>query len=130
MPPVTWVGAAHKAKGRLGYRPEAVVVHIMEGTLAGTDAWFNDPRSRVSAHYGIGTDGTIHQYVGEADTAYHAGRRSQPVWKLIKPTPNPNVYTIGIEHEGRGDTPWTAPMYQASAALTSEICNRWAIPVD
>jgi hypothetical protein len=34
-------------------------------------------------------------------------RRYQPTWKLIKDTPNPNFYTIGVEHVGKADTPWS-----------------------
>jgi hypothetical protein len=45
----------------------------MEGTLAATDSWFLTPESQVSAHYGVARDGRIHQYVGESDTAFHAG---------------------------------------------------------
>lgn len=125
-----WIGTPNKEKGRRGYRPEAVVIHIMDGTLEGTDGWFRDPAARVSAHYGVGSAGDAHQYVAEMDTAWHAGRRSEPSWKLIKPGVSPNLYTIGIEHEGRAETPWSTAMLEASARLAVEICNRWSIPVD
>lgn len=116
--------------GRKGYRPEGVVIHIMDGTLTGTDSWFANPASQVSAHYGIGRTGEVHQYVKEEDTAWHAGRVDAPVWSLIKPNINPNLYTIGIEHEGKPDDVWTDAMKQASAALIREICQRWQIPID
>jgi hypothetical protein len=128
--PIAWIGSPHLNKGRGGYRPEAIVVHIMEGTLSGTDAWFNDPTSKVSSHYGIGRNGEVHQYVHEADTAWHAGRRYQPSWKLIRPGVNPNLYTLGIEHEGDGETPWSEAMLASSTELIRDLCNRWAIPVD
>ena len=128
--PIEWIGSLHRTQGRDGARPEAVVIHIMEGTLAGTDAWFNDPVSRVSAHYGIGRFGVIHQYVSESDTAYHAGRVREPSWRLIKPGVNPNSYTVGIEHEGTVYSPWPAALYEASAALVRVICDRWSIPLD
>ena len=48
--PITWVGTPNRHKGREGFRAEAVVVHIMEGTLASTDSWFGTTESRVSAH--------------------------------------------------------------------------------
>ena len=86
--------------GRKGFRPEAVVIHIMEGTLPGTDSWFASSSSQVSAHYGVGKSGEIHQYVKEGDTAWHAGRVDRPTWKLLKPDINPNLYTIGVEQEG------------------------------
>lgn len=116
--------------GRKGYRPEAVVIHIMEGTLAGTDSWFASPASQVSAHYGIGKNGEVHQYVREADTAWHAGRVDAPVWTLIKSNVNPNLYTIGIEHEGKHDDTWTDALKEASATLISAACERWHIPID
>src|SRR3989344_3627451 len=93
--------------GRKGYRPEAVVIHIMDGTLPGTDSWFANPTSQVSAHYGIGKSGEVHQYVQENDAAWHAGLVNAPVWKLIRPNVNPNLYTIGIELEGKPDEGWT-----------------------
>ncbi len=127
---VVWIGTPNKAKGRDGLQPLAVVIHIMDGTLQGTDTWFLDPASRVSAHYGVGTTGMVHQYVAEGDTAWHAGRRYQPTWTLIKDTPNPNFYTIGVEHEGAADTPWSDAMRGTSTRLVMEICNRWSIPID
>lgn len=116
--------------GRKGYRPEGVVIHVMDGTLSGTDSWFANPVSQVSSHYGIGRTGEVHQYVKEEDTAWHAGRVDTPVWGLIKPNINPNLYTIGVEHEGKPDDVWTDAMKQASAALIREICQRWQIPID
>jgi len=129
-----WIGCAkgNYQTGRPGqFQPEAVVIHIMEGTLKGTDSWFNDPRAKVSAHYGIGTGGLVHQYVKEADTAFHAGIVDRPTWPLLKPRVNPNYYTIGIEHEGMSTVPWPWPPEQlnASAALVREILARWKIPL-
>jgi len=120
--------------GRRGFFPEAIVIHIMEGSLSGTDSWFGSMISQVSAHYGIGRSGQIHQYVQEADTAFHAGRVNAPSWSLIKQSGNafinPNFYTIGIEHEGGDDTDWTDAMYNTSSALIRDISSRWGIPLD
>lgn len=119
---------------RKGFAPITIVIHIMEGTLAGTDSWFKNPASQVSAHYGIGKAGEIHQYVKETDTAWHAGRVSSPSWKLIKTSGtafiNPNYYTVGIEHEGNEETEWTDAMYISSAEMIKAISNRWNIPLD
>lgn len=122
--------------GRLApHRPEAIVIHIMAGSLAGTDSWFSDPISGVSAHYGIGKNGQVHQYVREEDTAFHAGTVDRPSWTGLKRTAagvivNPNYYTIGIEHEGKGNEVWTDAMTNASAELVAAIAARWGIPVD
>ncbi len=122
--------------GRKGYSPIAIVIHIMEGTLGGTDSWFKNPESRVSAHYGIGLSGEIHRYVQEQDSAWHAGRVDGPRWALIKRDTtggkyiNPNYYTIGIEHEGYKDSEWTGALYASSAELIADIAARWEIPID
>lgn len=117
------------------YKPEAIVLHIMEGTLGGTDSWFRSNQSKVSAHYGVGLNGEVHQYVAETDTAWHAGRVNAPSWSLIKPAQNgkyinPNFYTIGIEHEGFEQTEWTDEMYNSSSQLISTTCSKWNIPLD
>jgi N-acetyl-anhydromuramyl-L-alanine amidase AmpD len=127
---IAWIGSPNKDKGREGYRAEAIVIHIMEGTLKGTDAWFLNEESGVSAHYGIGRNGEVHQYVGESDRAWHAGRVVGSTWRLLKAEVNPNWYTIGIEHEGRADTAWSKALYEASSELIGDLCLRWAIPCD
>lgn len=125
-----WKGSPNFWAGRKGQRSEAIVIHIMAGTLAGTDGWFNNPASQVSAHYGIGKNGEVHQYVKEEDAAWHAGITSQPSWKLLKPNVNPNLYTIGIEHEGQPEDIWTDAMKQASTQLIKSACEQWQIPLD
>lgn len=121
--------------GRRGYQPEAIVIHIMQGTLFGTDSWFQSAISKSSSHYGIGKWGEVHQYVNENDTAFHCTRINAPTWSGIKQTDsglyiNPDYYTIGIEHEGDINTEWTENMYETSAQLISEVCRRWNIPAD
>ena len=130
-----WKGAnpANFQPGRpSGYHPEAIVIHIMDGTLAGTDSWFNDARAQVSAHYGVGNAGEVHSYVKETDTAFHAGTVDRPSWKLLKAGVNPNFYTVGIEHEGLSAEayPWPDAQLSASLALARQIGARWNIPLD
>lgn len=121
---------------RGNYKPELVVIHIMDGSLAGTDSWFQKGSAAagrpVSAHYGIGKNGEIHQYVDEKNAAWHAGNVQKPSFKLYKQGVNPNAYTIGIEHEGMPlkDDVWPAAMKQSSAELLADICKRNNIPLD
>ena len=125
-----WVGSPNFLRGRFGYKPEAIVIHIMQGQLSDTDSWFATTKSQVSAHYGIGLLGEVHQYVQEGDSAWHAGRVNSATWALIRPGINPNFYTIGIEHEGQSGAPWTEDMSRASSSLIADIANRWGIPLD
>lgn len=120
-------------KGRGGFAPEVIVIHViadkLDNNIAGTDAWFQNPEAKVSAHYAVRADGLIHHYVEEADTAFHAGVVHQPVIALPH-NANPNLWTIGIEHEGNAETVWPDAMYEASAELIAGICRRWNIRAD
>lgn len=122
----------HFKKGRAGYQPSAVVIHLSTGSLRSCDNWFANPASGVSAHYCVGKRGEIHQYVDEKDTAFHAGTVVKPVARIIlrHKAANPNYYTVGIEHEGQETDEWTPQMYAASARLIAAICGRWGIPID
>jgi hypothetical protein len=36
-----------------------LVVHVAQGTVAGTVSWFQDPRANVPAHYVVGDRGGV-----------------------------------------------------------------------
>ena len=130
---IKWIGCpdGNFHRGRpFGLRPEAIVIHIMDGTFAAGESVFRDPTTQKSAHYGISKTGDVHQYVDENDTAFHAGIVVNPNWPLLKPRVNPNFYTIGIEHEGRPDDAWPEEQLSASAALIGQIASRWKIALD
>ncbi|MFD4949089.1 peptidoglycan-binding protein [Streptomyces sp. NPDC058239] len=98
---------------------DKVIVHVTQGSYAGSISWFQNPTAEVSAHYVVrSSDGQITQMVRDSDTAYHA--RSQ------------NASALGIEHEGFIDDPswFTDTMYRSSAALTRHLCDRYGIPKD
>lgn len=98
-----------------------VVIHVAQGSYAGTVSWFQNPAAGVSAHYTIrSSDGAVTQSVREKDIAYHAGN-----WTY-------NTQSIGIEHEGYVNQPswFTDAMYRSSAALTRHLCDRYGIPKD
>lgn len=47
-----------------------VVLHVMEGTLDGTDSWFHNPAAQASAHFGVGRDGRVFQWVSTEGRAW------------------------------------------------------------
>ncbi|SCF29596.1 SH3 domain-containing protein [Micromonospora viridifaciens] len=103
------------------YRINYVVIHVTQGSYAGSISWFQNPSARVSAHYTFrSSDGAVTQSVREKDIAWHAGN-----WTY-------NTQSIGIEHEGYvDDASWfTDAMYRASAALTRNLANKYGIPKD
>ncbi|WP_433393704.1 N-acetylmuramoyl-L-alanine amidase [Micromonospora sp. KLBMP9576] len=116
--PARWIAAngANYTPGRSS-RITTVVLHVTQGSYAGTISWFQNPSSQVSAHYVVkSSNGEVTQMVREGDTAYHA--RSA------------NAYSLGIEHEGYVDNPswFTESMYRSSAALTRYLCDKYGLP--
>ena len=75
----------------------------MGGSLEGCDSWFGQSISQVSAHYGVGLDGAIHQYVHLGDRAWANG-----VLETVNQWPgpdgvNPNDLTVSVETEDLGN---------------------------
>ncbi|MEE6306985.1 N-acetylmuramoyl-L-alanine amidase [Plantactinospora veratri] len=123
--PAAWA-PAHSANYTVANRESTypinyVVIHVTQGSYAGSISWFQNPASQVSAHYTIrSSDGAVTQSVREKDVAWHAGN-----WTY-------NTQSIGIEHEGYVTQPswFTDAMYRSSAALTRHLCDRYGIPKD
>jgi N-acetylmuramoyl-L-alanine amidase len=118
--------------GREGHTPRGIVVHTNVGTYRSTIGWFADPESRVSSHYLVALDGSVAQFVEDADTARHAGRVDHPTTPLVTGE-NPNLYTIGMEFEDGGDPESVDrpdAQYAAGAELLRRASDRWSIPPD
>jgi LysM repeat protein len=105
-------------EGRPFGEPIAIVLHTAHGSLEGMDHWFQDDESQHSAHFGVGLDGRIHQYVELKDRAWANGTiETGSTW----PGPawiNPNHITVSIETEDLADAsqPVTEAQYQATLA--------------
>lgn len=127
-----WMGCnqTNFASGRGGCKPEAVVLHRTGGSLQDIDGRCNQAGTFSSAHYAVGSNAEVHQYVEETDTAYHAGVVVNPLWLQLNPGKNPNLYTIGVEIEGNAGAAISSAHYDAIASLISEIVGRWQIPLD
>ncbi|MFI5628589.1 N-acetylmuramoyl-L-alanine amidase [Streptomyces sp. NPDC051664] len=119
-PSALWVPAdAHNFTVGRTATIDKVIIHVTQGSYAGSIKWFQDPTAEVSAHYVVrSSDGQITQTVRDSDTAYHAKQA--------------NSSALGIEHEGYIDDPswFTDTMYRASAALTRSLCDKYGIPKD
>jgi N-acetyl-anhydromuramyl-L-alanine amidase AmpD len=122
-PPARWV-AAHSSNYTTANRPSShpinyVIIHVAQGTYAGTISWFQNSSSNVSTHYVMrSSDGAITQMVHHKDWAWHAGNSTY------------NQRSIGIEHEGWVNDPswFTDAMYRASGAWCRWVCDRHGIP--
>ncbi len=100
---------------------DLVVIHVAQQGFTETVRIFQNPAKQVSAHYVVRSgDGYVAQCLRERDIGWHAGN-----WEY-------NTRSIGIEHEGWVDQPvyFTAAMYEQSAKLTANICDRYGLPKD
>jgi N-acetylmuramoyl-L-alanine amidase len=79
------------------------IMHVMQGSLWGTDTWFRNRAAGASAHFGIGYDGTCLQWVDTDMMAWHAC--------------NANGRSIGVETEGLSGQPFTNPQIHRAASL-------------
>jgi AmpD protein len=76
---------------------------------------------RVSAHFLVRRDGTLTQFVGCAQRAWHAGESS---WCGRAAC---NDFSIGIELEGTDELPFAEAQYRALEALLPALRARYPI---
>jgi N-acetyl-anhydromuramyl-L-alanine amidase AmpD/V8-like Glu-specific endopeptidase len=120
--------------GRQGHSIDQIVIHITDApSTSSTVNTFSQPGAKVSAHYLVGQDGEVVQFVSEANGAWHSG--------------DFDLRSIGIEHVAvkqggvsypRGDGTMqhfdhmlpTEEQYAASAALVAYLCDKYGLPAD
>lgn len=88
-----------------------VVVHIMDGTLEGSEAWFNNSSAQASSHFGTGKDGELRQWVDTADRAWAqaAGNRDH----------------LSVENEGHGGDSLTSAQIEANAQVLAWAAKKY-----
>ena len=120
--------------GRSGQTIDRIVIHITDApTTSSTVNHFTAPGAQASAHYLVGQDGEVVQFVSEADTAWHArGVNSRSVGiehVAIKQGgvdyPRPNGTKQHFDH-----LPPTDTQYCESAALVSYLCDKYGLTPD
>ena len=95
----------------------------MESADAATERLCS-PEFKVSAHYLVGIDGTLRQYVEEDKRAWHAGAGE---WRGRGDI---NSRSIGVELDNAGDAPFSEPQMVALEELLRELLKRWNIAAE
>ncbi len=92
-----------------------VVIHIMDGTLNGTDSWFRNRAAKASSHFGTGRDGALYQWV---DTRHRAWAQAggNPDW-------------LSVENEGRGGDALTAHQVERCAEVLAWAHKTHGVPL-
>lgn len=114
FPQARWRGPVPNQGGQMG-RILGLVLHIQEGSEAGTDAWFHNPASKVSAHFGNPKTGQLDQWV-------EVGRIA---WAEV----NGNTNWISIENEGHSGDSLTASQLENVAQLLAWLHTAYGVPL-
>lgn len=117
MSTLTNIGSPNFTAGRNGTTVDRLIVHYMDGNLAGTDSTFQNTTRQTSAHDGF-EDDNDHSYVDWDNTAWHAGD-----WNM-------NLRSVGFEHSAQPGRNASDATYATSAARIAEACKRFNIPCD
>lgn len=107
-------------------KPTHLVIHAASGTFLGTQAWFKNPESQVSAHYIISKRGEIVACVPLDEKAWH--------------TKGFNNVSVGVEFEDLDPKTrktcvtdpnwWTEPQIKVGAELFAAIMTKYNIPIE
>ena len=92
-----------------------LVVHIMEGTLEGSQSWFDNSKAQASSHFGTGKDGEIRQWVDTKDRAWAQA--------------SGNVDYLSVENEGHTPDKLTDEQIETVAQLFAWVCKTYGVPV-
>lgn len=110
-----WIGpTANRYRGRMG-SVSGVVLHIQDGTEAGTESWQRNPGAQVSSHFTAPRAGGLRQMVDTADAA----------WAEV----SGNLHWLSLECEGYGGQPLTPGQIEAAAQLLARAHRVYGVPL-
>ncbi|MFN8575355.1 MAG: N-acetylmuramoyl-L-alanine amidase [Candidatus Sericytochromatia bacterium] len=110
-----------------GSQINTIVLHhtASKAEAKSTGKFFQDPASKVSAHYTVDRTGYIVQSVSDAEASWHAGKSE------FNGVANVNVFSIGIEICNVGDNIEAYPeaQYNAVIKLVSYLVKTYNVPL-
>jgi hypothetical protein len=111
-----WRGPVPNMNTSVMVRPlQGLVLHIEQGTEAGTNEWFHNPGAGVSAHFGNPKSGNLDQWVDTNDKAWAQGAG--------------NATWISLENEGYSGESLTDGQISNAAALLAWLNVTESIPM-
>lgn len=110
-----WVGPTPNRYPGAMRTPFGLILHIQDGTQAGSIAWCKNPASRVSAHFFNPKTGTLAQLVSVLDAAW-AEVAGNELW-------------ISVENEGHSGDLLTDSQLQNCADLMARCHELWNVPL-
>ncbi|WP_017236322.1 N-acetylmuramoyl-L-alanine amidase [Streptomyces sp. SS] len=112
--------------------PQGIVVHYTQGRYEGAIGHFQNPASKVSAHFIVARDGRRVQMVPLPDPDTNGPRDGRYTAWHCK---GGNTRYFGIEHEfgytgATYPADWTEEMMDSSAELSAYMCALYGIPIE
>src|SRR5438477_10917757 len=92
-----------------------VVIHIMDGTLEGSQSWFDTREAQASSHFGTGRAGALRQWVDTKDRAWAQAAGNHDY--------------LSIENEGRGGDELTAEQIEDCAQVLAWASKNYGFPL-
>lgn len=114
FPAARWRGPVPNQGGTMG-PIRGLVLHIQEGSESGTDAWFHNPTSKVSAHFGNPKTGPLDQWVEVGTVA----------WAEV----NGNTNWVSVETEGHSGDSLTPSQLENAAQLLAWLHTTYGVPL-
>ncbi len=104
-------------------KPNFVIIHhTAQDSCAQTLRTFTLPRTKVSAHYVICKDGTVHHMLSDYLRAWHAGISK---WGNVTDI---NSASIGIELDNNGLQPFDSAQINSLLSLLTTLKSSYGIP--
>ncbi|MVT11123.1 N-acetylmuramoyl-L-alanine amidase [Chitinophaga tropicalis] len=120
IPAVTsWIGTTNFNMRKPNY---VIIHHTAQGSCDTTFRTFTLPRTQVSAHYVICSDGAINHMLNDYLRAWHAGVSK---WGNVT---DMNSVSIGIELDNNGLTPFQPQQINSLLVLLDSLKHRYNIP--
>ncbi len=115
---------------------KVIVMHVLDGTVLGAEAWFQSKESYTSTHIIIGLNGSIVQVIPFNHMAFHAPTvqvtaKNKEKIKIFEISPgrfvNPNKMSIGISLEGNQFTKFTKNQIDACRQICLLLKKQYKI---
>lgn len=115
MPGAKWIGPTGNRVIGGQQSVRGLVLHIQQGTEAGTESWFHNPAAKASAHFLNPKRGPLLQLVDTADRAWAQA--------------NGNLDWISVENEGLSGESLTGSQIANCAALYAWLHTEYLVPL-
>jgi N-acetylmuramoyl-L-alanine amidase len=119
QPPPYWVGTTNFGLRKPGF---VIIHHTAQDACEKTLHTFTLPASKVSAHYVICKDGTVHHMLNDYLRAWHGGISK---WGNMTDI---NSASIGIEIDNNGFEPFTDAQVNSLLRLLARLKKDYGIP--